>query len=276
VARTFVKRYQAGAPGSPELERLGLAWLAEATDRGGVRTPRVLAWTAHRLELENIPPTGPAPGAGEAFGRALAITHAAGAPRYGAAPPGWASPQGAIGLAPLAFTPPDQASPWGAFYARLRLAPYVRAAERAGALPDDGVRVFARLDEKLVAGEFDSPEPALVEGVSRIHGDLWAGNVLWIPAPWSDQAPGAPSWTGAVVIDPAAQGGHAETDLAMLALFGIPQLDQILEGYQAVSPLAPGWRDRVALHQLHPLLVHACLFGPSYGDRAVARAKEYL
>jgi fructosamine-3-kinase len=74
------------------------------------------------------------------------------------------------------------------------------------------------------------------------------------------------------VIDPAAHGGHRETDLAMLALFGAPHLDRTLAAYHEHRPLAAGWRERVALHQLHPLLVHAVLFGGSYGRRAVEAA----
>jgi fructosamine-3-kinase len=65
-------------------------------------------------------------------------------------------------------------------------------------------------------------------------------------------------------------------DLAMLALFGLPHLPQVLEAYDAEAPLADGWQDRVALHQLFPLLVHACLFGGGYGARAAALAGRYL
>ena len=69
----------------------------------------------------------------------------------------------------------------------------------------------------------------------------------------------------AYLIDPAAQGGHRETDLATLALFGgAPHLDEIIQGYQREAPLAAGWPRRVPLHQLHLLLVHAALFGASY------------
>ena len=76
------------------------------------------------------------------------------------------------------------------------------------------------------------------------------------------------------LIDPAAHGGHRETDLAMLALFGAPDLDRILAGYNDTVPLAAGWRSRIPLQQLHPLLVHACLFGASYREevRTAARA----
>jgi fructosamine-3-kinase len=79
-------------------------------------------------------------------------------------------------------------------------------------------------------------------------------------------------WTpdGATLIDPAAHGGHRETDLALLALFGAPHLDEVVAGYQDVHRLADGWRERVQLHQLHCLLVHAILFGGGYADRALA------
>jgi fructosamine-3-kinase len=62
----------------------------------------------------------------------------------------------------------------------------------------------------------------------------------------------------------------------MLALFGAPHLDAILRAYQAASPLAGGWRDRVPLHQLHPLLVHVCLFGASYAGQLHAAARAAL
>jgi fructosamine-3-kinase len=83
-----------------------------------------------------------------------------------------------------------------------------------------------------------------------LHGDLWSGNVMWT----SD---------GAVLIDPAAQGGHRETDLAMLALFGCPYFDAVIDGYQSHRPLRDGWRDRVGLHQLYPLLARS---SPWLGD----------
>jgi fructosamine-3-kinase len=102
------------------------------------------------------------------------------------------------------------------------------------------------------------PEPP-----SRLHGDLWSGNVLWSP-------------DGVVLVDPAAHGGHRETDLAMLALFGLPHLDRVVAAYDEAWPLAEGWRDRVGLHQLHPLLVHAALFGGGYAARAADLARGYV
>ena len=69
---------------------------------------------------------------------------------------------------------------------------------------------------------------------------------------------------------------HAWDDLAMLALFGCPQLQRVLDSYAEAHPLADGWRERVALHQLFPLLVHACLFGSGYGIRAGEAARGLL
>jgi fructosamine-3-kinase len=273
VLTSFVKHFAPTDPGSPHLEAAGLAWLAETTADGGVGTPAIYAIGHRRLEMERIATSPPTGAAARAFGRALAITHAAGAPHFGAPPPGWRA-GGSIGRAPLEFAPPGDAPVrWGAFYARYRVDPYVAMALDNGGLNWADRDVFRRLGQRLEAGDFDAPQPALAGPVARIHGDLWAGNILWTERPRDDHSAG---WSGAVVIDPAAHGGHAETDLAMLALFGIAGLGDIIAGYEGVSALAPGWRGRVALHQLHPLLVHAALFGPSYGTRATAVARHYV
>ena len=50
---------------------------------------------------------------------------------------------------------------------------------------------------------------------------------------------------------------------------------RVIEAYQEISPLADGWEDRVALHQLFPLLVHAAVVGGGYGARAADLAARY-
>jgi fructosamine-3-kinase len=112
--------------------------------------------------------------------------------------------------------------------------------------------------ERCRAGDFDDDDPP-----TRIHGDLWSGNVMWTA-------------NGAVLIDPAAHGGHRETDLAMLQLFGCPHLDEVLAGYQSVRPLRDGWRARVGLHQLYPLLAHVALFGSAYVRQAEQAVESAL
>lgn len=73
---------------------------------------------------------------------------------------------------------------------------------------------------------------------ARVHGDLWSGNVMWTADSGDVEA---------VLIDPAAHGGHREEDLAMLDLFGMSYLTDILEGYQSAHPLKAGWQDRITL-----------------------------
>ena len=102
-------------------------------------------------------------------------------------------------------------------------------------------RIATRLGE---LGGADEP-PA------RLHGDLWAGNRCG--------AADGRHW----LVDPAAHGGHREFDLAMMRLFGGfgPAAST---RYEEVAPLAPGWHDRVPLHQIAPLVVHAIKFGGGY------------
>ncbi len=247
--RAFAKVAAAQNPAPAELaaafaaEASSLRWLAEA---GAVPVPEVLAVTGEALVISMIPPGHASPSAAFGFGAELARMHAAGAVEFGAP---W---RGFIASLPLDNTP---AAAWPQWYARRRLQPYLEMAADAGALrPEEGRLVEAVIDRiDSLAGPAEPP--------SRVHGDCWAGNVLW-------------SQDRGWLIDPAAHGGHRETDLAMLALFGAPHLDRILAGYNDTVPLAPGWRSRVPLHQLHPLLVHACLFGASYREevRSAARA----
>jgi fructosamine-3-kinase len=232
-------------------EAAGLRWLAEA---GGARIAQVIGAGAHRIVLERIAEVRPTVQAAEAFGAALATTHAAGAAAFGAAPPGWEGDI-FIGRRSQPATPRET---WGAFYAAQRVEPFVPIAVAAGNLSASGAQLVRRACALVAEGVFDDDEPP-----ARLHGDLWAGNVLW-------------SSEGVVLIDPAAHGGHRETDLAMLALFGCPFLDQILSTYDEARPLRAGWRDRVPLHQLHPLAVHAAGHGPSYGRALVEAAEQTL
>jgi len=229
-------------------EANGLRWLAEAD---AVPVPEVLAVTEAALVISMIPAGRATPSAAFGFGAELARLHAAGAADFGAP---W---RGFIASLPLDNAPEPAQTGWPQWYARRRLLPYLRMAADSGALrPEDGRLVETVMDRiDSLAGPAEPP--------SRIHGDCWAGNVLWS---------GGRGW----LIDPAAHGGHRETDLAMLALFGAPDLDRILAGYNDTAPLAPGWRSRVPLHQLHPLLVHACLFGASYAEGVRSAARTAL
>ncbi|WP_219415396.1 fructosamine kinase family protein [Pseudonocardia nigra] len=241
---------KSAAPTAVAAEAAGLRWLRVP---GGPPVPEVLSADDGRLVTKFVPAGRPDPDAAADLGRALARMHAAGAPAFGAAPPD--GPADAwIGRAPMRNT---AAPTWPEWYAADRVLPYLRAARDAGELTSDDAAVVEQVCERLPALAGPAEPPA------RLHGDLWSGNVLW-----SDDAP----W----LIDPAAHGGHRETDLAMLALFGCPHLDVVLAAYDEAAPLADGWRARVPLHQLFPLLVHVVLFGGGYAAQAVAAARAAL
>jgi fructosamine-3-kinase len=243
--QVFVKAADSGPSAAFAAEANGLRWLAEA---GALPVPEVLGAGDGVLVIELLPPGRPAPEAAREFGAGLARMHAAGAGTFGAPWPGF------IASLPLDNTPGTE---WADWYFSRRIVPYLRTANDRGALSSADVSLVEAVAVR--AAELAGPP----EPPSRIHGDLWSGNVLW------------PDGRG-TLIDPAAHGGHRETDLAMLALFGAPYEDWILRGYTEIAPLADGWRDRVPLHQLHPLLVHACLFGASYAPQVRAAARAVL
>lgn len=261
---TFVKT----AEGDERLdqEAAGLRWLAEAEAVGGTRVVRVLSVTPRRLELEHIAEDGGSPESARRFGASLARTHAVGAGWFGCPPADWPGGE-TIGRSrqPFVLDSVKAPSTWGSFYADWRIAVFARRLRDRGLIDAGEARSYDRLCARLRAGDFDAGQPGLVGGaVARVHGDLWAGNVLW--------AGGA---TGAVLIDPLARGDHAESDLGMLALFGLSHLADVYAAYDEVSPLADGWRDRLALHALSPLMFHALLFGGGYGSQALEITRRF-
>jgi fructosamine-3-kinase len=231
----FAKSLDDAPPGFFAAEAAGLRWLRAA---GAVPVPEIIAELPSMLALEWIDHGEPTPAGAAELGRGLAALHRCGASSFGAPWPGY------IGTLPLPNAPSP--GPWGAWFAEHRLRPFLRAS--ANALTTDDISKVETIMSDISAYGGDEP-PA------RIHGDLWPGNVLW------DR--GGQGW----LVDPAAHGGHRETDLALLGLWGgVPHHDRLLAAYQESWPLSEGWPERIPLHRLYLMLVHTALFGPTYRD----------
>jgi fructosamine-3-kinase len=240
----FVKTREHPPPGMFDAEAASLCWLRDAQ---AIRCPEPLSWDESHLMLEWIPHGRGGGTSDAALGAGLARLHAAGAPRFGLAEPA------NLATIPLDNSPTDT---WPEFLWTRRLEPLVTRALDARAIDASATDVFTRLGTRLVdlCGPPESP--------ARLHGDLWSGNVVVDESgePW--------------LVDPSSFGGHREIDLAMLALFGGLSAD-IVAAYDEVHPLSDGWRERLGLNQLLPLLVHAVLFGGGYGAQALATAGRY-
>ena len=187
-----------------EAEAAGLRWLAEADGRrrgprGARRRPRVPDPALGRARQTTVD-------------AAAALRHGAGGhPPAGA--PTYGNPDG-----PRRLHRPAAA----ARQARRHLGGVLRHPPGA-ALPQAGARPGRGRPPT-------TPPPS-----SRCS----AGWPTWCPTsrpPGSTATCGTATCSGAPragpgVIDPAAHGGHRETDLAMLSLFGLPHLARVLEAY---------------------------------------------
>jgi fructosamine-3-kinase len=228
------------------VEAEGLDWLRV---EGGAPVPEVLAVSDDVLVLEWVEPGNRVADTDERLGRGLAAIHRTQPGHFG-----WHR-DGFIGSIAQRNSPPGD--DWPTFWLTRRVEPLARVAHDRGTIDDKALQLVGRLGDRIEALAGPAEPPA------RVHGDLWSGNVHVDTT--------GTSW----LIDPAAYGGHREVDLAMLHLFGQPS-KALIAAYDEAFPLADGWRDRMALWQLEPLLAHAVMFGGNYGDAARGVLERYV
>lgn len=133
---------------------------------------------------------------------------------------------------------------WSEFFIVERLERQIKLAREQGNIKRSDVQAFERLYLRL--DEIFPPcQPSL------LHGDLWSGNFITSASGF------------ACLIDPAVYFGHPETDIAMSTLFG-GFSNRFYEAYASHNVLEKGWRERLPVYNLYPLMVHVNLFGGGY------------
>ncbi len=101
------------------------------------------------------------------------------------------------------------------------------------------------------------------ERPALLHGDLWSGNFLTNEA------------GQATLVDPAPYYGFREAEIAFTHLFG--GFDAVFyEVYHDTFPLEDNFKERIAIYNLYPLLVHVNLFGKSYLAPVEKLIKKYV
>ena len=248
--RIFVKTHSNPPAHFFSTEAAGLQWLH---DSGTVAIPEVLAFSDDPpfLALQWIEPGVSRDDA--KLGEALADLHRTPWERFGR------PDTRTTGSLALPNIPCDS---WSEFYTTRRLLPLVSIARQrqCGAISEADCSAIESIAENLSSIEIANDKPSL------LHGDLWAGNRV------------ADSNGNSWLIDPAAHGGHREFDLSMMQLFG-GYSTECFAAYHEAYPLTRGFTERVPLHQLAPLLVHAIKFGSGYTSAvrsAIVATKQYL
>ncbi|WP_166825921.1 fructosamine kinase family protein [Brevibacterium limosum] len=251
----FLKLRKSAPDGFFATEAAGLRWLAEP---GVIPVVDVIDHGADFLRLRRLGESGPSADAAAAFGRDLARLHDAGAPGFGWSP----APQSFFGPLDNPFeVPAESVDDFTDYWVEQRLRPLVTAV--AGDLTGADRATVASAIDAIASGAFAGICSEGEEASARVHGDLWAGNLMWTP-------------DGVTLIDPAAHGGHRLEDLALLALFGTPFLEEVFSGYEQAHPMPVGWQEDLPAHSFFALLAHIRLFGRGFLGQTVRAARSII
>jgi fructosamine-3-kinase len=250
--RIFVKDNARPLPDIFRLEAAGLEALREAASATALlRVPEVLGVGDDFLALQWIDfSAGLSEAAEHLLGEGLAAIHQHSSERFG-----W-DEDNYIGTLPQENAWLPREAGCARFFAtrRLQVQSRLGASRFPAAVRSRLASLCERIDEFIPLGH---EPPAL------LHGDLWGGNR-------AADADGVP-W----LYDPAVHFGCREAELAFTELFG-GFGPAFYEAYQHHYPLDPGYRSRIDLWNLYPLLVHANLFGGGYIHRVDGILKGLL
>ncbi len=143
---------------------------------------------------------------------------------------------------------------WTLFLGQMRIMPMARECYDRGEI---SWQMVERLED-LCRDLYKRINMSLITP-SLLHGDLWAGNILF-------------NMKGATVIDPALYFGDKEMELAFIMLFDTFG-ETFFSAYEEVHPLSDDFYEvKVPLYQIYPLLVHVALYGTVY----VAQLEQVL
>ena len=216
--------------------------LRDIAATGTIRVPRPvchgISGNRAYLVLEYIELGGGTPQSETEFGRRLAALHAV--PQTGF---GWRR-DNTIGSTPQ---PNPASDDWVAFLREHRLGFQCRLAKRNGLRLEGTDEILEQLD-----GFFTDYEPR----PSLLHGDLWSGNMAFVPS------------GGPVIFDPATYCGDREAEFGLAEMFG-GFGSAFWSAYEAEWPLDPGFGKRKLLYRLYHTLNHFNIFGGDY--RSVAK-----
>jgi fructosamine-3-kinase len=137
-------------------------------------------------------------------------------------------------------------SSWSDFFTQHRIGYQLELGRQNGGRFRKSDRLLEHIPELLAD---HNPKPSIV------HGDLWSGNAAVTQS-------GEP-----VIFDPATYWGDQEVDLAMTELFGGFPAD-FYRGYEEISKIDSGYKQRKTLYNLYHILNHFNLFGGGYESQA--------
>ena len=250
-AGIFFLKWNANCPADMFLrEAECLDELRKAAD-GQLVVPKVIASrqvddVAGFLVLEYLEPGSSGKDQDERLGRGLAGVHQFTSRYVGFKTSNY------CGLTPQNNTPGKS---WPEFFRENRLRFLLNLIQKERPLPDQDVRVYERLLDRIHKLLPEKSTPAL------IHGDLWSGNYMY-------------TTRGPALIDPASYYADREMEMGIMTLFGgFSAL--FYQAYNEVNPLPPDWQERNRLYQLYHVLNHYYIFGGGYRNHALQIAQYY-